>query len=162
MNKDAFNDLTSGIYVISSKSDRNIGCIATSVAQLTNENKIISVSLNKNNYTNKVIKKIKRFSISVLMESTSKELINTFGFKSSKDINKFENIKYEIIDEIPVVTESVCSYFVCDVIAIVSVGTHDLIIAKVIDFKKINMGESMSYKYYQKKLKGITPKTASK
>lgn len=152
MNNDTFNDLTSGVYIISSKSNRNIGCIATSVIGLTNENKVISISLNKKNYTNKVIKKTKRFSISVLMENASKELINTFGFKSSKDINKFENTKYEMIDEIPVVTESVCSYFICDVIAVVSVGTHDLIIAKVIDSKKINIGESMSYKYYQENI----------
>ena len=51
MNNDTFNDLTSGVYIISSKSNRNIGCIATSVIGLTNENKVISISLNKKNVT---------------------------------------------------------------------------------------------------------------
>ena len=49
----AMQDLSYGMYVISTKmNDKNVGCFVNTVTQITAENPIITVSVNKSNYTN--------------------------------------------------------------------------------------------------------------
>ena len=102
-----FRDLSYGMFVVSTKeNEKNIGCFVNTVVQITSENPIISVSINKNNYTNGVIRKTNKFAVSILSEDTNPEVIGKFGFFSSKDTNKFENFKFEEIDDMPVLQEN--------------------------------------------------------
>ena len=49
----ALFDLSYGMYVISTNmNDKKVGCFVNTVTQITAENPIISVSVNKLNYTN--------------------------------------------------------------------------------------------------------------
>ena len=51
------NNITYGMYVISTKDkNNNVGCIINTVTQITSENPIIAISLNKDNYTHKCSK----------------------------------------------------------------------------------------------------------
>ena len=156
-----FRYLSYGMFVISTKeNEKNIGCFVNTVVQITSENPVISVSINKNNYTNGGIRKTNKFAVSILSESTNPEVIGKFGFFSSKDTNKFESFKFEEIDNIPVLKENMCGYLICEVINIVDVGTHDIFLAKVIKTKKENEVKPMTYSYYHKVVKGSTPKNA--
>ena len=57
MNKDVFKNITYGLYIVSSKmGDTLAGCIVNTVTQVTSKEPLIAVSINKDNYTNKVIK----------------------------------------------------------------------------------------------------------
>lgn len=154
-------DLTYGMYIISTKyNEKNIGCFVNTVTQITASSNIIAVSVNKENYTNKALKEGKRFSVSILSEKTNSELIGKFGFFSSKDTDKFENVEYIQANNIPVVIENMCGYLICEVIDVISVDTHDIFLAKIVDTKKINNFVPMTYSYYHEVIKGSAPKTA--
>lgn len=162
MDKQIFRDISYGMYIVSTKDkdNNNIGCVINTLTQITSDNPIITISLNKDNYTNKAIKETKKFSVSILSIDTPKEVIGTFGYHSSKDIDKFENTNYDLKNDIPIIKENICGYLVAEIINIIDCNTHDLIIAKVIDTNKESNIEPMTYKYYHEKLKGTSPKNA--
>lgn len=161
MNFDILRDITYGMYIVStSYNDKLVGCVVNTVTQITSNNPIISVSINKNNYTNEILKKSKKIAISILSIKTSKETIVKFGYNSSKDINKFENVNYGLINDIPVVLDNICGYLEGDIINIIDTETHDIFLLRVTNGKKLNDIEPMSYSYYHNHLKGTSPKNA--
>lgn len=157
MDKKIFRDISYGMYVVASKDS---GCIINTLTQITSENPIISISLNKENYTNQVIKNEKKFIVSIISEYTNPNVISTFGFQSSKDIDKFKNFEYENVDSIKVLKENTIGYLLCEVIDVVDCDTHDIFVAKVVDTKKYNEFIPMTYKYYHEVIKGKAPKKA--
>lgn len=154
MDKKILRDISYGMYVVASK---NSGCIINTLSQITSENPIVSISLNKDNYTNGVIKKENSFIVSIISEKTDKNVISTFGFQSSKDIDKFENFRYHKIGETKVLEEETVGYLVCSVIDVIDCETHDIFIGRVIDAKKNNNNVPMTYKYYHEIIKGKAP-----
>ena len=157
----ALLDLSYGMYVISTMSnDKKVGCFVNTVTQITAENPIISVSVNKLNYTNEALKQNKKFAVSILSEKTDASVISKFGFYSSRDVDKFEGMEHEIIDNIPVVKNNICGYMICEVINVVECETHDVFFARVLDTKKENDYKPMTYSYYHEVIKGKAPKTA--
>lgn len=161
MDKKILRDISYGLYFVASNlEDKKVGCVINTLTQITSNNPIITISLNKENETNKIIKERKKFSVSIISEQTPKEVIVTFGYHSSKDTNKFENISYEEINHLPIIKENTCGYILAEVIDVIDCNTHDIFIAKVVDMKKENQLPPMTYKYYQEKLKGTSPKNA--
>lgn len=156
MDKKIFRDVSYGMYVVSSKDS---GCIINTLTQITSENPVITISLNKENYTNEVIKKENTFVVSIMSENVDKNIISIFGFQSSKDVDKFKDFEYETINNTKVLKD-IIGYLVCEVINIVDCGTHDIFIAKVIDTKKNNDNIPMTYKYYHEVIKGKAPSKA--
>ena len=157
----ALFDLSYGMYVISTvMGDKKVGCFVNTVTQITAENPIITVSVNKLNYTNEALRQNKKFAVSILSEETKADVISKFGFYSSRDTDKFEGMKYEEINNIPVIKEDICGYMICEVINIVECETHDVFFARVIDAKKENEYKPMTYSYYHEVIKGKAPKTA--
>ena len=157
----ALMDLSYGMYVISTKvEDKNVGCFVNTVTQITAENPIISISVNKLNYTDEALKINKKFAVSILSEETNSNVISKFGFYSSRDVNKFEDFKFEEINNIPVVKENICGYMICEVINVVECETHDVFFARVLDAKKENNLRPMTYAYYHEVIKGKAPKKA--
>jgi len=135
MDYNALKDLSYGMYVLSTSSNnKNAGCIINSAVQITSISSIISISVNKNNYTNKLIKKTKKFALSVLSQLTRPEVIGTFGFKTSSECDKFKDFNIKFIKNLKIITENTTSYLICDVVDIISVDTHDIFLAKIVDF----------------------------
>ncbi len=160
MDKKVFTDISYGMYIVSCKDEKNCGCVINTLIQLTNENPIISICLNKKNYTNSIIKKTKKFAVSILSENIDPNIISKFGFQSSNDIDKFDDIFYEEKEGVPILKDSICGYLICEVINIIDVESHDLFIARVIDTEKTNDLKPMTYNYYHEVLKGKAPKKA--
>ncbi len=156
------NNISYGMYVVATRdNDNNFGCFVNTVSQITAENPTIALSINKENYTNEMIKKIKRFSVSILSEKTNPSVIGTFGFFSSRDTDKFANVKYEYMQDLPILTDNMCGNLMCELLEVVDVETHDIFIARVIDTKSYNEQLTpMTYKYYHEVIKGKAPKTA--
>ena len=160
MDKKVLRNLSYGVYVVTSKDkDRNIGCVANSIMQVTSNPSVIAVSINHDNYTNKVIKENNKFGVSILKETTDAKIIGTFGYKSSKDIDKFDGIKFKEILEIPVL-ENTCGYMVCKVIDTMETSTHTIFLGEVIEADDYSTENAMTYKYYHENLKGSSPKNA--
>lgn len=160
MDTNVFKDISYGMYIATTKSEKNVGCFINTLVQITSASPKVSICVNKENYTNKCIKKSKKFAISILEESTSDKIISTFGYFSSKDKDKFQDVLYKEEEGIPVVVEGVCSYIVCDLVDVVDCGTHDLFIGEVKIAKKLSDVVPMTYKYYHEVLKGSSPSKA--
>ena len=160
MDTSALTKLSYGMYVIGTKdNERFCGCIANSLIQITVEPVTIALSINHNNYTNECIKNSKEFSICVLGEKINPLIIGTFGFRSARDFNKFENIKYETIEGLPICTDS-CAYLICKLINVTETNTHSIFIAEVTESKIIDDDTPMTYAYYHNVIKGKSPKNA--
>lgn len=161
MNNNVFRDISYGLYIVSTTyREKKVGCVINTLSQVTSENPIISFSLNKKNYTNEAIKSTKRFAISIISEKINNEIIFTFGYHSSRNMDKFEKYEHEENAEIPVVTEGMCSYIICELIQTIDCETHDMFIARVLDTKKISNDKEMTYRYYHEVVKGSSPKNA--
>lgn len=160
MDKKVLRNLSYGVYVVTSKDkDKNVGCIANSIMQVTSNPSVIAVSINHDNYTNKVIKENNKFGVSILKETTDVKIIGTFGYKSSKDTDKFDGINFKEISEIPVL-ENTCGYMVCKVIDTMETSTHTIFLGEVINADDYSEENAMTYKYYHENLKGSSPKNA--
>lgn len=160
IDNNVFRDVSYGMYLVSTKNETPSGCIINTLVQITSTNPLIAISLNKNNATHNEIVKSKRFAVSVLSEETNQEVIKTFGYFSSKDINKFDKVKYEEKDNLPVVLEDISSYLICKVENIIDCETHDIFIGRVELTEKVSNKIPMTYKYYHENRKGTSPKNA--
>lgn len=160
MNKNAFRNISYGLYVLSSwDNTRPTGCTINSVMQITSEPATIAISVNHNNFTNSCIDKSGKFAISVLSVNSDPSIIGTFGFKSGKDVNKFESVKYDNIQGMPVLKDC-CAYIICEVINKMETDTHTVFLGKVVDADILSDGEPMTYAYYHKVIKGKSPQNA--
>ena len=160
MDKKVLRNLSYGVYAVTSRDkDKNVGCIANSIMQVTSNPSVIAVSINHDNYTNKVIKENNKFGVSILKETTDAKIIGTFGYKSSKDNDKFDGINFKEISEIPVL-ENTCGYMVCKVIDTMETSTHTIFLGEVIEADDYSTENAMTYKYYHENLKGSSPKNA--
>ena len=89
IDKKVFRNISYGMYLVTTKNNKNNGCIINTLTQITSENPIISISINKNNYTNKEIKESKKFAVSIISTDTDNNIITNFGYKSGNDCDKF-------------------------------------------------------------------------
>ena len=161
MDLSSLEDISYGMYLITTSNGKeDAGCIINTLTQITSKNPIVSVSINKNNYTNKILKESNKFAVSIISENIDPQVISKFGYLSSEKENKFENINYELDNKIKVITDNMCSYLTCEVLNIVDAETHDIFIARVESTKKLSNLKPMTYKYYKEVLKGISPKNA--
>ncbi len=162
MNKAAFYKIGYGLYVVSSGKDGQYnGQIANTVFQVTAEPPTVAVSINKQNYTHQLIVASNKFTASVLNEETPMTMIGRFGFKSGKEVKKFEGVAVKTgATGIPVVTENAVAYIEAEVINSMDCGTHTIFLGRVIESEVLDSSEPMTYAYYQKIKGGKAPKTA--
>ena len=158
MDRGILRDLSYGVYVVTTKKDnKNVGCICNSIMQITSDK--IAISVNHDNYTNSSITKSNKFAVSILSKNADLSIIGMFGYNSSKDIDKFKDIDYEIINDVPIIINSI-GYIICDVTDKMETETHTIFLGKISDCKKNNDETPMTYAYYHNELKGKTPKNA--
>ncbi len=163
MDLKALHDITYGVYVVTSKADGRInGQAANTVFQISSEPATIAVSINKQNFTHGLIEESRLFVVSVLPEETPISLIGQFGFKSGRDVDKFEGINYETTENgIPYLTAAdSLAYIEAKVIQQVDADTHTVFIGEVTHAKVLREGKPMTYAYYHQVKRGTTPPTA--
>lgn len=162
MDTTALFKMSYGLYIISSKDgDLAAGCVANTLTQVTSSPARLSITLNKENVTEQVIEKSGRFAAVVLDESADMDLIGTFGFKTSTEVDKFANFTCgTCADGIPYVKEHVAARFSCKVVNQLDLGTHVMFIGEIEEAENIGNEEVMTYAYYHKVKKGATPKKA--
>jgi len=162
MNRKALHKISYGLYVICSKDNGKInGQIANAVIQVSSEPPIIAISINKKNCTYDFITKSKVFTISILSEKTPMNFIGTFGFKSGRDIDKFEGINYKLGNtNTPIITDYSVATIETKVINRIDVKTHTIFIAEIVDAEILSDEKPMTYEYYHKIKGGFSPETA--
>ena len=162
MNLKALHKLRYGLYVVSSrKDDRFNGLIANGITQVSAVPANFVVSINKENLTYEFIKTSKVLSIAVLSKEAPLDFIGRFGFKSGRDIDKFEGINYKVGKTgAPIVLDNTLAYVEAKVINEADLGTHTIFIAQMVDTAISKEGEPMTYDYYTNVLRGPTSKRA--
>lgn len=162
MNAKTLHKITYGLYIISAKQqDKYNGQIANTVFQITSDPVTIAVSINKQNLTHEYIKKSKLLTVSILTQAASMSLIGKFGFKSGREINKFEDTPFKLSPRgVPIIEESALGYLEGEVISEVDLGTHTVFIVRVTDADLTGEEEPMTYAYYHQVKKGKAPQTA--
>ncbi len=160
MNMTALYSLSYGVYVVSTlDGDRPTGCTANSAMQVTAEPATIAVSINHDNFTNQCIEKTGKFVINILGEHTDPKIIGNFGFRSGKDIDKFDTCDSTTCHGLPVLKDSV-AYIVCKVINKMESATHTVFLGEVEDCDVVKDDTPMTYSYYHNVIKGKSPKNA--
>jgi len=162
MNLKALHQISYGLYVVcSKKGDRINGQTCNTVIQVSAEPPIISVCLNKGNLTHEFIEDSGVFTASILSQDTPLSFIGRFGFKSGREVDKFDGVNYKRGEtQAPIVLDHTLAYLEAKVISTADVGTHTIFIGELVDAEVIQEGEPMTYAYYHQVKRGTTPKTA--
>ncbi|MGB9744159.1 MAG: rubredoxin [Desulfurella sp.] len=161
MNEKALFLINYGLYIVGSKKDNLINAqISNTAFQITDNPNTIAISINKSNYTHEFIEISKLFTISIIAKTAPLSLIGNFGFKSGRNIDKFEKISHLLTPNgLPVVLEHTLGYIECRVINSLDVFTHTLYIGQVIDADIFKKEEPMTYAYYHEIKNAQAPKS---
>ena len=163
MNQKALHLISYGLYVVTSTDGEAInGQIVNTVMQVASKPPMVAVAINKENLTCEYIRKSRVFVASVLGTDAPMEFIGRFGFRSGRDINKFESIRYRTgATGAPVVLDYAIAYIEVAVTQEVDAGTHVLFIGEVVDADILDECEPMTYAYYHQVKGGKTPDKAT-
>ncbi|MHB8157272.1 MAG: flavin reductase, partial [Desulfocucumaceae bacterium] len=147
----ALFSISYGLYIVGSvKGGKANAQVCNTVFQLTSAPMRIALGINKNNLTNEYIKSSGVLSVCVLGKN-GHDMVRNFGFRSGRDVDKFENIKFATGKFGAPIIDDCISYMECRVLPemTVDVGTHTLFVAEVVDGAVLSTDEPMTYSYYR-------------
>lgn len=163
MNSEALHKLGYGMYVVCSLLDGKYnGQIANTLFQVTSAPLTVAVSLNRHNLTWEYVNESRLLSASVLRQDTPFVFIGRFGFKSGRDIDKFEGVDYKVGETgVPVVLDNAVAYLEARVTQQLEVGTHTIFVAEVENAEVVSDEACLTYDYYHQVKRGRTPRAAA-
>ncbi len=155
------NDLTAlfnigyGLYVVTSNDGKkDNGLIVNTVTQVTNTPNRVAVTVNKENYSHHVIKQTGIMNINCLTTDAPFMVFETFGFKSGRNTNKFENCTPLRSDNgLVFLPRYINSFMSLKVEQYVDLDTHGMFICSVTEARVISNQETMTYTYYMENVK---------
>ena len=163
MDSKALHKISYGLYLVcSKKGDKFNGQIANTVIQVTSDPPKIAVAINKENLTNEFIRESKFLTVSILSKEAPMKFIGHFGFKSGRELDKFEGMHYKVgVTGAPIIIENSIAYLEAKVVGSLDVGTHTVFIGEVVGAEVIDeYEEPMTYAYYHEVKRGKSPKNA--
>lgn len=162
MDNEILRKISYGIYIVCSGNEGKFnGQICNTMFQVTSNPVTVAISINKSNYTHELIKQSRKFSVSILHQSTPMTFIGLFGFKCGRDVNKLQNIKIKTGSTgIPIVLDYSIGYLEAELVNELDCGTHTIFVGEVVDAGMTGNEEPMTYDYYHKIKGGKTPEKA--
>lgn len=151
MNDKALHKLSYGLFVLTAKlGDFDNGCIINTAIQAASTPTLLTVCVNKTNYTAEMIQKTGKFNLSVLGENADFSVFERFGFQSGRNTDKFEGVSdvSRAANGILYLTNVSNAYFCCTVKETVDLGSHYMFVAEVQDCETLTDVPSMTYAYY--------------
>ena len=143
-----------GLYVVTSKDEKDNGCIVNTVTQLTDKPTRVAVNINKANYSHDIIKKTGILNVNCLNIEAPFSIFQKYGFVSGREKDKFageEILRSE--NGLAVLPNYVNAFISLKVIDYIDLDTHGMFICEVTESKIINNVETMTYNYYQAHVK---------
>ncbi len=162
MDLNVLHNIGYGMYVVASCRSQELNAqIANTVFQVTSEPATIAISINKQNLTHEFIFASEVFSVSILIQETPLVFIGQFGFKSGRNENKFQNVKYKILESgCPVLLDNSLGYLEAKVVKQFNCGTHTVFLGELKGSEILKTGKPMTYDYYHQTKRGTTPQSA--
>jgi flavorubredoxin/flavin reductase (DIM6/NTAB) family NADH-FMN oxidoreductase RutF len=153
--------LSYGLFVVSAQDEngRDNGCITNTVMQITDAPNRIAIGVNKANCTHDMILKTGKFTVSVLTEDAPFKLFQHFGFKSGKDVDKFQEFKHmdRCANGLYYLSKYSNALISGKVTAAQDCGTHTLFVADVTEACVLSDAPSVTYEYYFEHIKPKPP-----
>lgn len=161
MDKKAMYQLTYGLFVVTTKGEKDNGCITNTAIQVTTTPNQIALAVNKANYTHDMMLATGVFNISIISTAASFALFERFGFQSGRDTDKFQGFEnYKRADNgVTYITEGANAVLCCKLVNTMDLGTHTLFVAEVTDAMVLSDVPPATYAYY---LSEIKPKPTAK
>ena len=152
-----------GLYVVTSNDGKkDNGLIVNTVTQVTNTPNRIAVTISKENYSHHIIKQTGKMNVNCLTTEAPFKVFEAFGFKSGRNVNKFEDCRPVRSDNgLAVLPRYINSFMSLKVEQYVDLDTHGMFICSVGEARVISDKETMTYTYYQNNVKP-KPKTEGK
>ena len=143
------------MFVLTSKDEKDNGCIVNTAVQVGSEPTRIAVSAQMGNLTREIIEKTGVFNVSVLTEDVPFETIRHFGMQSGRDVDKFADFTAvkRSHNGLYYVTENTNAMFSCKVTEKVDLGSHMLFIGEVTESKVLGNNDPCTYAHYHKAIK---------
>ena len=163
MDTRALHKFTSGLYVISTQAGETVSaCLINTGLQLTSAPLQVQAVVNKQNYTEGIIERSGHFALTLVSEKADMPYIGRFGFRTSRDFDKFDGVTVErtILGD-PYTPDNAVAVLACEVVGTLDVGTHMIFVGEVKDAAVLSDDPHMTYSYYHTVLKGKTPAKAS-
>lgn len=163
MNRKAFSRINYGLFIVGAELDgKPQGCIVNSLHQVTSSMPFkFSLTVNKSNETFKAIEAKGSFAATVLAKDTPKDLVNLFGYKSGRVVNKFDGFDVERDGAgNPYVKDHALARFSCTVVEKLDLGTYMLYIAETTEAEVLGEGPALTVDDF-KNDGGSTPPTAT-
>ena len=105
-------NISYGLYVVTTFDGiKDNGIIVNTVTQVTSKPNRVAVTINKQNYSCEVILKTKTMNVNMLTTDTPFSVFENFGFKSGRDVDKFQGYpKNKSKNGLVVLNEHINSY----------------------------------------------------
>ena len=152
-----------GLYVVTcNDGKRDNGLIVNTVSQVADNPRLVSVCINKQNYSYHVIKNSGVMNVNCLSTEAPFALFKQFGFQSGRSVDKFEGTEKAYSENgLPFLTRYINAFFSLKVENCVDLGSHGMFICSVTESRVISDRETMTYNYYQANVKP-KPETGKK
>ncbi|MBQ8203208.1 MAG: flavin reductase [Clostridia bacterium] len=152
---DSYHKLSYGLFVVTTKGERDNGCISNTAIQVALNPDRMAVSIQNSSLTKEIIEKTGELNVSVLTENVPFEVIKHFGMQSGRDVDKFADCKEDTrakngIKYIPKYTNA---FFSLKVISSSDLGSHTLFVGDVTEAKVLSDEKPCTYAYYHQNIK---------
>ena len=159
----ALNQISYGLFVLSTRSgEKDNACIVNTVCQVTSNPRVITVAVNRDNYTRDLILESGVFNVSILTEEAPFSLFQEFGFRSGRDCDKFDgrDACARSANGVYFITRFANAFLSAKVLSSTELSTHTLFLAEVTEAQKLSSIPSATYAYYHAHIKPQTKKPA--
>ncbi len=155
IDKSALFNIGYGLYVITMNDGvKDNGMICNTVMQVTGDPVFIAVAINKSNYSHDVIRRTGKMNVNILDESAPFAVFKNFGFQSGRNADKFAGVSFSRSENgLPVLNDNCNAVLSLKVESYTELVTHGLFICSVTEAKKLSVLQTMTYSYYQSKVK---------
>ena len=151
MDPKALFKLTYGLFVAGVEQEgRKSACIINTVGQVTAVPHRASVTMMKSNHTTQEILKKGSLAVSILSQAASLELVSAFGYRSSREVDKFAGLSHSADAKgNPYLSEGMNAWLSLTVEQTVDLDTHYLFICSVDDGAVLSDLPPMTYADYR-------------
>ena len=147
-----------GLFVLTAREgDKDNGCIINTAIQAASDPKRLSICVINQNYTREMIDRSGTFNVSVLTENVPFEVYRVFGMQSGRNADKFAGTEEIRTDNGLRYLPEANAVFSCKVVEQHDLGSHTLYIGEVTDACVLSQEPSVTYAYYQSRVKPQSP-----
>ncbi len=142
-----------GLYVLGTNDkQRFVGSVIDAVMVAANQPCSLIISCHNASFTKKCLEENGEFSLSVLPFNIEPTIIANFGFQSSENINKWENVNYKVVDGLPFL-ENATAIIKAKVIQKYILQSNTIFIAEVIFAQNNSSERPLLYEDYRSNLR---------